>query len=292
MRVGTFVYVAALAASTPAFADLTEPQQQIERDLREFQNAVEDAKEWGNRKLDELKKTPEDCLALVEKGKQAGIAPTEVMSGNPEKYLFKRAPEKCEEYGRWQLLVQAADAISDGQKALFVAQNMQAGSITGQVAKQWGDRGMKCLDTVDAALKKGASATQPIKVDGTAMTLPDGRAKYCQAVVDWAAKFTVETDKVRAEAAAKIRQKYSKEGITGDRLKVLADHDGNSWYLVKCDRAVENPKELKKPGVLFHWTELSKGGYGIRRFEFSGDKLVKDTYREFDRRDSAYAWCK
>lgn len=275
-----------------ARAGLTPEQEQVERDLREFQNSVVTGKESGSRAIGDFRMKPEDCTAAIERGKKLGLAPTQILSGNPDQYIFRRAAEKCDEYKNWQLLIQAAAALERGQSDQTVANALTPGEVTPEVAKYWSDKGVKCGTDVDDAIKKGAPTTIAVKIVDNVMTIADGRQKICKTLADWGASFSVKNQQAREAAAAALRDKYAKHGIKGGRLKVLMDNDSIYLYGAKCDHTIKDIAELKTARLLFRWTELNTGGFGVRRYELSADKLVKETYREFDRKDSAYAWCK
>src|SRR5688572_26126397 len=99
-----------------ARAELTDEQKEVESTLRDFMVAVREAKANGNGADGLFEKKPEECTAAVEKGSKLGIAPTEVMSGTPDNYLFKRAADKCAEYATWQLIVQGAVVVAEAKQ--------------------------------------------------------------------------------------------------------------------------------------------------------------------------------
>jgi hypothetical protein len=130
-------------------------------------------------------------------------------------------------------------------------------------------------------------------IEGDKLTLPAARDKFCKGLEEWAASFSVATEKHRAEELAKITEKYTKHGITGDRLKLLVDNDNTYFHGKGCNGGITDIKELKKAKLLFYWTEASSyGPWTVYRYEFKGDKLKKLTSREFTNLDSAYKWCK
>ena len=56
--------------------------------------------------------------------------------------------------------------------------------------------------------------------------------------------------------------------------------DGVGWRGVDGD-LVRDPAKLAKATVLFHWLEDGDGIHTIRRFQFSGNKLVGKSERTY-----------
>jgi hypothetical protein len=284
--------VAAGLAGT-AHADLTEDQKKVESDLRDFLSATNEGKKDGNRVANYFHRKPDDCFALVARGKELGIAPTQIMSGNPQDYLFKRAGEKCEEYRLWHGLVMAADVLAQAGHSHMIATGMELGSVNGEWAQNYGKVGTECIAKIDAMVAAGTPADVAVAVDSVQMTITEGKTKFCQGLIDWAKTFSVATEQAREAEAAAIREKYTKHGIGGDRLKLLVENDNSYPYGKGCSGALTDMKQIKKASLLFYWTEASSyGPWTVYRYQFKGDKLTKQSSRDFTNLDSAYKWCK
>lgn len=296
MRVPVARALAALAVLTclpVAHADLDETGRAIDKGIGEFFYRVKDAKARGALARSAMSNPPEECFALIERGQRAGIAPTEEMAkGSDHAYLWKRAASQCEEYRTWKRLVDAAVILEDARNAHVGSTSQAAGSVSGEWAAGYGEHGQACLVAIDAMIKDGLATDVPVQIAGDPLTVAAARAQYCQGLVDWAKGFAVETERVRAEVLAAIRGKYTKHGIGGDRLTLLVENDDTYFHGKGCSGGISDVKVLKTAKLLFYWTEKSTGGWGLRRYQFKGDKLVKESYREFDRLDSAYRWCK
>jgi len=283
------VLVAAGASS--AHADLTDEQRPIQSELYGFQQASADAPAQGERAAPAFTRPVADCLAVVARGTQLGIAPTEALDGVAGKYLFKRAGETCEAYGRWKLIVETAVVIVEAHHKLQLTKHIEAGEVTSAWVKQFGDPAHACIKAIDGALAAGADATATITIDGEAITLPAAKTTWCQALIDWTSQFGAATDKAKADAEAAVRAKYTKHKIGGDRLKLMVEYDDVSWRVAGC--AVEDDvAKLKKAGALFQWLENSDGTHTIRKYTFSGDKLIKTTNRTFTTEEAAYRGCR
>lgn len=276
-----------------ARAELDEAGKEIERGLAEFQSATQAGKDSGESVAHYFHRPVADCHALVARGKELGIKPSQEMWGSPDKYLFKRAGEKCDEYGVWKQLVEAAAYLTEARTHHQIALGMKPGEVSGEWAQNYGKVGSDCLVEIDRRIAAGLATDLPVKIGGEERTIADARATYCQGLVDWAGGFAAETERVRAEELAKITAKYTKYGIKGDRLALLVDSDNTYFYGKGCDEVITDIAKLAKAKVLFYWTELAYGaGWGVRRYQFKGHKLVKESYREFSRQEAAYKWCK
>jgi hypothetical protein len=113
-----------------AFAELDEQQQAIEAGLLQFQSSVQAGKDSGSRVASYFDQDPAKCYALIEQGKPLGIKPSQEMRGNPDKYLFKRASAKCDEYKVWRQLVQAAHYLEGVQTDWGIAKDRVVGDVT------------------------------------------------------------------------------------------------------------------------------------------------------------------
>lgn len=287
----TLALATAALTAAPARAELDDAGHQVESDLRDFQSAVVAGKESGDRVAHYFSKSPDECDAAIARGKQLGISPSEVMQGNPDAFLFKRAGATCDAYRTWKRVIEGAVALADAKSRFGIAQTMKPGEVTGEWANQYGAVGAKCLADLDAM--KGLALDVPVSIGGgEPETLAAARTTYCQGLVDWAKGFAVATDKVRADALAALRGKYTKFGIKGDRLKLLMELDDYTLYGRGCNSTVDDIPARKKAAVLVYFTELANGGTGIRRYDFRGDKLVRETYHEVALRESAYRFCK
>jgi hypothetical protein len=284
--------VAAMAGS--AHADLTAEQQQVESELRDMFYAIQMAHQYGSEAESYFHRKAEDCVGLIEKGTKLGIKPGQVMSGSPDSYLFKRAADKCEDYRKWRLTIKAA-VILDRQSTIKTAMStMQPGEAAPELALSAGAEAKQCIAEVDGAIAQGAITDQKVSFRGEPLTLIEAKRAYCQWLVDWAAGYAVETAKVIDAEAAAVKEKYTKHGITGDRLRLFIAEDGSSWYGKGCDSSIRDMAKLKKASLLFTWTETVSGDkmWTVWRYQFKGDKLVSQKSRSFSKIEAAYGWCK
>lgn len=287
------VALCALAHVAPARAELDEAGREIQLALIQFQSAVQDAQAQGTVIAHYFDKSVDDCLAVVAAGQKLGIAPTQVMDGIPESYLFKRAAQKCEEYGAWKKVIEAGVAVADAKTRFGIAQTMKPGDVSGDWAKEYGAVGAKCLVDLDRMAKAGLNMDLKLPVGSDdPESMSEVRTKYCQGLVDWAKQFAVATEAARAEAEAALRAKYTKYGIGGDRLKLLMDLDNIYIFGRGCSSYLEDMTAKKKTPVIIYFNEMADGGTAIYRYDLRGDKIVKHSYHEVTLRESAYKFCK
>src|SRR5688572_18196258 len=196
-----------------ARAELTDEQKEVESTLRDFLIAVREAKVEGAGADGHFSRKPEECTAAVEKGTKLGIAPTEVMSGAPDNYLFKRAADKCADYATWHLIVQGAVIVAEAKKTHNILQHLEAGEVGRDAVKKFMEPGQTCLTQLDALIAKGMKTDVAVHIEQEPMTLADAKTKICQGIVDWGVKFDRQNkDAIDAEAA-RLREKYAKHGI-------------------------------------------------------------------------------
>jgi hypothetical protein len=287
----TALAVLALAPRA-AHADLDDAQRAVVLELYQYLDSIEYAHNDGDRAADRFTHTTADCNAVIVKAQQAGVAPTEAIDGpNGTRFLFKRAGEKCAEYGRWKLMVDTAVVIAVAQQRLGITKSIDVGEVTGEFTKPYAAAGQACVKAVDAALAAGAPADAKIKVGNEEVTLAEGKTKWCEPVIAWAGQFAAATDKARADAAAALEAKYTKYGIGGDRLAWFTEYDDTSWRVPGCE-VEDDIKKLKKAPVLFQWLENSDGSIDLRKLLFKGDKLIKRTDRTFQTEQAAYRGCR
>lgn len=274
------VIAAALGAPLEARAELSQEAQDLTFGFREYEIAIRAAKEIGYRATSEFRPSAEDCTALIEKAKSIGVRPDDQLQGLDGPFPFKRTKDLCATYRTWKRTLDGA-AIVDA--FLTMAPNLetiQPGDYGDTAVKNWRIAAKKCIDEVGGVIAGGADAAAKIKdVNNRELSLTEGLA-LCQRTYDWADGFAAETKRVAAEKAAAIRAKYTKLGITGDRLDTFIYYDNVQWMAAGC-LAENNPQKLKRATTLFQWLEHSDGTYGVRRFSFRGDKLVRTTEQRY-----------
>lgn len=287
-------------AAVPSTAR-ADDRRDVEIAMEEFQLAVVHAREDGNRASGRFRAPADDCRAVIARGDAAGIAPSDVMPGaRGEKYVWKRAGAICDDYGRWKLLVEAAGAINEVVQAKYTAQAVDPGDVSAAWIAGYRGFGEKCIAQVDALIAAGAPADVALPINGESMTLTAGKAAHCQWFLDWADRFAAES--AAAEAAqraarearlAEATARWKKAGLTGDRLRLFVEHDGDAWYVPSRGCTEETrPGSLKKARVLYRWLSSGDWSHTLVRYEWKGGKLVRTSEHYFDTRGKASAGCR
>jgi hypothetical protein len=277
---------AVLAASSVAIvpadarAELSQEAQDLTFGFRAYEIAVRDAKENGYRAISEFSEPAESCTALIQKAKAIGVRPDDQLKGLTGPFPFKRAAQLCATYRTWKRTLDGAALLDAFYTMAPNLETIKPGDYGDTAVKNWGLAAKKCTEQVGEVISSGADATQKIKdVYNLELSLTEGK-QFCQRVLDWSDGFAAETKRVAEEKAAAIRAKYTKLGITGDRLDNFVYYDSVQWKVSGCV-SEENLQKLKRAAVLFQWLEHSDGTYGVRRFQFRGDKLVRTSEQRY-----------
>ena len=270
----------ALALPADAHAELSQEAQDLTFGFREYEIAIRDAKDHGYRAISEFSEPAESCTALIQKAKAIGVGPDEQLKGLTGPFPFKRAAQLCATYRTWKHTLDGAALLDAFYTMAPVLETIKPGDYGDTAVKNWGLAAKKCVEQVGEVISSGADATQKIKdVYNLELSLTEGK-QFCQRILDWSDGFAAETKRVAEEKAAAIRGKYTKVGITGDRLDNFIHYDNVQWMVSGCV-AEENLQKLKRAAVLFQWLEHSDGSYGVRRFQFKGDKLVRTSEQRY-----------
>ena len=235
------------------------------------------------------------CLELVDKGEQLGIpADRKLDGGDGRTYLFRDAGALCRKFGSYQATVRVL-IETENQKYILEQPSKPPGEITAEGAHGYAESARKVIATLDAAVATGADPNIVVDRFGVRESIATRKADF-QKVVDWAAGYAVATEKVIAGKKAAVKERYARFGAAGDKLEWLLYYDpdgtGSTWYVPPSCKGVDDPRALAKAKVLIRWTVDDDGTQHLRRLQFKGNKLVKDTERSFLTEAAAYRGCK
>lgn len=228
-----------------------------------------------------------DCDAVVKALANAGMKPTDMIESS-RTFPFRQAADKCRTYAGWKAIADAMPTVTQAAEALATTSLVTPGFGDESYATNYGTLASTCADGVDKALAAGAPKDAAVRVrDGREdrqLTLPAIRADICDKLGAWAKDFGPATRKAKEDAKAAAKERYAKFGAAGDRLEWLSYYDsdakGSTWYTPGC-KPLDDPKKLAKAPVLMKWWTADDGSVTIRRFQFKGNKLAKDTSRTF-----------
>lgn len=280
----------------PARAD--DDRDQLVMELNMFSVAVVYAIEQGADAASYFQRPASECLDVVRRLERAGMKPDERIEG-PQPFTLRDAPVRCRKYREWQDTMAATGVIVEAAGALSIAQGLKPGEVDAAIATTDGTLAAACSAAVDRALAGDVPPTLSVRVRSNLgdleLTLPEARAKVCEKLAAWAKAYGPATIAAKQAAADAARARYASVGAGGDRLSWLVYYDpdgtGATWFLPGC-KEEGDPRKLAKAPVLLRWTTADDGTHELRRLQFKGNRLVKDTTRSFLTEGAARRGCK
>lgn len=292
--IGPLAIAAAFACAHPGRAAADDDRASLENELVQFVIAAEYAAEDGPD-ASQFERPASACTDVVTALTKAGAKPTDMIEGS-RTFPFKQAGAKCAAYAGWKAIADAMPAVTEAAEALATTPSITVGWGDESFDTKFGAFAAACAAGVDKALAAGAPKDKAVRVrDGREdrqLTLPAIRTDICDKLATWAKEFGPATRKAKEAQAAAAKLRYSQFGAAGDRLEWLSYYDpeakGHTWYIPGC-KPLDDPKKLVKAPVLLQWWTADDGQVTIRRFQFKGNKLVKDSSRTFLTEASASA---
>jgi hypothetical protein len=290
--------LAAGIASAPRAAHADDDRDQLLVELNLFRVAVDQAIEDGADAASSFERPATDCADVVRRLGRAGMKPDDVIDG-PAPYRFRDAPERCRQYGRWREVMAAVTVITEAAGDLAIARGLEPGEVDVSTATTYGARAAACSAAIDRALAGDVQPTLTLRVRSNLgdarLTFAEVRATICGELASWAKAYGPATIAARQAAAEAARRRYAQVGAAGDKLAWLVHYDpdgtGATWFLPGC-KEEGDPRKLARAPVLLRWTEATDGTHHLRRLQFKGAKLVKDTSRLFLTEGAARRGCK
>ena len=260
--------------------------------LRPFSSAVDSAKLAGD--FSGFGDDVATCRAAVAAGTAAGYQPLDPYITGSGTVLWKNIGTICDEYARLTPVKDAVDKVRPLFAEMVTMRNSfkDVGSWPSGVYRTAIENGQKCIAEVDGVVKAGAPVDVKFSPNGNAATptVTFAEAKtQCRDFVTMAEKAVVGIEAGEVAAAAAIRGKYTKVGISGDRLKYLIEANNRIVMGKGC-------KELdlagkKKSAVLYEMAEAATY-WVVYKMTFKGDNLVSTTEKRFNRLTSNGWRCK
>ena len=257
--------------------------------LRPFVSAVESAKEAGD--FGGFGDDVATCRGAIADGTAAGYQPLDRFS---DRMLWKQVATICDEYARLSPVKAAIDEVLPAFEEMATMRGAfkTTNAWPSGVYRTAIDNAKKCIAVVDGVLERGAPADVAFssKRDrpDALVTFPEARTQ-CREFLAMAEKGVVALEAAEAAAAAAIRGKYTKLGITGDRLKYLVEADHRIVLGKGCR---ELTIEAKKTAAALY--EMAEGDtyWVVYKMAFKGDKLSRTTERRFSKLTSNGWSCK
>lgn len=290
----TFTLVTAAAAGL-AHADDDEKKTELKNELGSFDTAVHYLiTQEGLDGAGYFDRDPARCTETIERLKELGVAPTEMIFTN-DKFIFRKAPERCERYAKFKALTESFEAIKEARQIDMIIRDMKPGA---DGTTLWSGKGTtsakKCVDAINAAEAKGAPLDVVLRSTDPQMTAGQTRT-WCEDLGQRAAALQGESAGADVAKKKAARDRYAKHGAAGDKLDLLVYYDpdgtGTTWRIAKC-KATDDPKTLAKSKVLIRWGVNPDGTQVLRKYTFKGNKKVGDQERTFLTEAKAYSFCK
>jgi hypothetical protein len=266
----SLIFLAILHPSL-ALADAPDPAADFEQTIRDYTKNIEDLKDNLSTGLDERWPVT-GCNAALKSATSAGLNVTTAHTA------------MCKEFVAWHQLAEAEAALKDTHGWNYFLSQIDVATNHEENGAKMIASAARCNSELDRLIAAGMPTTVAIRIDGTPpLTIPmkDAKAKVCAPLAKASKSFAKDVGAARAARLAETAAPYKKVGITGDRLELLVDHVDYAMYAVG-GAELKTPKQLKAARVIFELLGPgTEGTYTLRRYQFSGDKLVKTTSREF-----------
>ncbi len=281
-----------LAVVTPAHADDPKDLDSALFEVRRWAGSANhfDFDEWLNSAHKILPDNGRKCLDAVAAAKKLGAKadqpvqfddkfPGATKKGDSYLAPLSAVNERCAELNDQFNSLFAAEAVNKVQVSLDkIAGGYQP---TETSVLLWRYDIKNCNEKVAAALAAGVPAA--IKLAYTGQTLGTAKVNVCDALTR-----AQQAAKGKQEAAAKAARDGQlapyKKLMGGDKLKLIDQYDMFSDDFELYGRGgyvIHTPAELKKAKLWFMQLENDTDSHGhprwhLRRYQFRGDKLVKE----------------
>jgi hypothetical protein len=250
---------------------------------------------------------PAGCEAAIHWAREHGLEDTDVLrdpsfehapngrrSGNYHYEInLGEAAALCSAYATasrtFRLQAEAGKALEPFAATLLWMANVAPGEGGRDAVSRLEKAAAECPAAVDKAVAAGAHLDGKVVVRDVEKTLEKARKDICDGlaakVPDYLAR---HKEAVRARREQTLAP-YKAAGMGGDKLELMIAYDGVYWRGVGGD-VVSDPTKLARATVLFHWLEDAQGTHTIRRYQFSGNKLVKKSEKTYFKRPGSDAF--
>lgn len=191
-----------------------------------------------------------------------------------------RAEAVCDEYALYEQVAPHAGEFSDAlSKISLLTPEMSPGP---DFVKAAFAEATACTKTVEQLLAAKVPPTFALQLGGTAYTLGEIKVKVCVAETEAAARYSKEA----AAAQRRAEARYAKLGITGDKMHLMMEYEGSLF--LPGGASSSDLRKYAAASVMFVWTTSDPDGedmvtHTVRRYQFTGNKLVKTTSQEYRR---------
>ncbi|HKA88229.1 MAG TPA: hypothetical protein VKE22_11200 [Haliangiales bacterium] len=253
--------------------------------------------------------TVERCKQAIHDGRADGVpASFELTSsagynGLPSAYpdpgssgeshlRFGDADAVCAKLAEWMVLGQARKAVEEAARALEWMKMIDKASNHEENGAKLIATAKACnaaIGTLAAAKMDTIKVARPGRSDHDKVPVAEIDGRYCAPLAKVAATFADEVRQARRAEWERLAAPYKAAGLTGDKLDLVVSLSGRAIY-GRGGGELTTPREKKAASVMFEVLTANNGSVTLRRYQFSGDKLIKTTSADYPYRPSPAAY--
>jgi hypothetical protein len=241
---------------------------------------------------------PARCQAAIERGRSLGLVDDDPLrdpsfehapngrsaGGYHYEIRFGQAPELCSAYVAAArpgvLQADAAKALEPFASSLLWMQNVAPGQGGADALEALKKAAAGCHVAVERVVAAGARLDGKVVVRGVERTLEKARQDICGTLAADVPGYVARHDEAVRARREQVMAPYRAAGIAGEKLELIITYDGVFWRGIGGD-IVADPGKISRADVLFQWLEDRDGSHVIRRYQFSGNKLVRKTEKTY-----------
>jgi hypothetical protein len=288
LRRSEWVAAVVLATSTVAHAD-------AKLDLLAFSSSVTEATKDGKFGNNHFFKPPGDCDKVVAAGNAEGLKATDTFTdGDGNTVLWKRAADVCKQYAKLHAVGKTWEAVESMVKVIPTYKSMSGTdgkpdpSMRGDAFREQVKRARECVKTIDDSIGKGTATDVTIAYGDNVGTMHRETLveikQICVDYITWSGDAAVADDKRIATELAALKAKYTKLGITGDRLDYLVKWGHLTVFGKGCS---ELKGKALKSAPAFYSLGQDDLAWIVYKTGFKGDKQVSYTSARY-RKDGSW----
>jgi hypothetical protein len=303
----SLAFLAVLALPTSAYAE--DAAKTLATEIEPFYQLWPTMRDDPGSRATALDSDPQpaDCDAAIARARKAGLKDDariyvrSYISGLDETHyddkreayvLLGDAAAMCTQWRKLVLLAPAARIQTETAQSQKTYDTVDPVSLGASMGQAFIDAGKKCLDVTDKAIKAGAPADYKVKMKDVTLSIGEGRAKICQASIDWANSLGAKIKEAHAADREKRAAPYKALGVSGAKLDLFLEYDDVYWRGGRDCQIISDLKQLAKAKALFHWLENADGTHTIRKYTFNGNKVGKPVSKTYKNAVAAQRGCK
>jgi len=263
----SIILLASLATAEPS----EEADHQFRLAMVNYERQVEGFKDYWSTGLDDHYPIG-GCHAAIKTAQAAGVT----VSAEHQKM--------CDEFRTYHLLAEGEKAAGEAKDWLRFLANIDMATNHEENGAKMAASAKKCVSEIERLAAAGMPMDVVVRIantDPVELPMSQVKDKICAPLAKAAGSFAKDVGTARTERTEAIAKPYKAAGITGERLNLLVDHIDYAMYGVGGNQ-LRTPQQLKNAKVIFELLGPGTDGlYTLRRYQFSGDKIVSTSSRDF-----------